>query len=723
MLEFTKRLWGYEVITCSVCGSAVEKEMSCRDCSPFTTAGWSRKATLLVGGAASVVALWLILFAVALTAKAVLSEFIPLGAEYSDLSAAAASAALLITGLGGSLTGTLGSAQVIAISFPNLIIPIALFAIIRFVQSRFLRRDAGKFVSGLFFAIGASIAILGISSFATISQPLLGESLSVGFAIAIPLIVVSILGYASLAGLVHWPILQRAHEALAPQISAIAKLQKLIWFIAILLAMYFALRMGTGLDFQIPLYTWPLLAVVLLIVMPTLAFVLAPVFLGVAINETNIWDIAAFFNIEPSLQWVAWLIFITGVVVVLSSAVASAIRGQVDVNAWWRQTILATALGLATGWLSTFMFALPSSLGAATDWLNGFGLSVWQTTALFAAVGLIRGLLMHPAISRVAKFLDGTLGEIFRELKSKASIKNTKPARVVENYFSEKHVVVRKLTKYTSISALVGLFFLAGPPLAFVTSPFYDNQSTTAGRFEQAIRSGETKDIEEYFPAEKFAAVVGSSGFSQELVRKDVENKENVVNISWGGGKGFVDLSSSVDVTKSAFLTVIPQWSGGISDAKVTAVKAKFGDKPVVSVIHKEQTLRLSEIFFLPGEINWTPGSDKQKFVKAERVTFNSLKDATLNLKFSIEGDKTEALRKVVEESFRDQFLCESWKFSKFTAPKLGAFDNGAGLPEILTEGSGSCVPAGFDRVQFSYKAVGTYDVAKRGWTWSIDLN
>jgi hypothetical protein len=710
------------VITCSVCGTALEKEMSCRDCSPFTATGWSRKGTLLVGGAASVFALWLMIFAVSLSAKAFLSEFMPIGAEYSDLTAAAASAALLITGLGGSLTGTLGSAQVIAISFPNLIVPIALFAIIRFVQSRFLRRDVGKFVSGLFFAIGASLAILAISTFATISQSLLGENLSIGFAIAIPLIVVAVIGYVSLAGLAHWPMLQRAHEALKPQISAIAKLQKLIWFIAIVLAMYFALRMGTGLDFQIPLYTWPLLAVVLLIIMPTLAFVLAPVFLGVAINETNIWDIAAQLNIEPSLQWVAWLVFVTGALVALSSAVASAIRGQVDVNAWWRQTIFAAALGLATGWLSTFTLALPSSLGAA-DWLNGYGLSVWQTTALFAAIGLIRGILMHPVISRVAKFLDGTLGEIFRKLKAKASIKNTKPARVIENYFSQKHIVVRKLTKYTSVSALIGLFFLAGPPLAFVTSPFYDNQSTAAGRFEQAIRSGDTTEIEQYFPAGKFAAVIASNGFSQELVREDVEKRENVVNISWDKGRGFVSLSSSVDVSKAPFLTVIPQWSGGISDAKVTTIKAKFGDKPVVSVIHKDKTLRLSEIFFLPGDINWTPGSDTQKFINAERVTFNSLKDSTLNLKFSIASDKNDAMRKSVESALIAQFNCDSWKFTKFTDPKLGSFDNGAGLPEILSNGSGSCVPAGFDRVQFSYKAVGNYDAADKAWYWSIELN
>ncbi len=709
------------MLKCSVCGSAVEKEMSCRDCSPFTTAGWSRKATLLVGGAASVVALWLILFAAALTAKAVLSEFIPLGAEYSDLSAAAASAALLITGLGGSLTGILGSAQVIAISFPNLIIPIALFAIIRFVQSRFLLRDAGKFVSGLFFAIGASIAIIGISSFATISQPFLGESVSVGFAIAIPLIVVSILGYVSLAGLVHWPILQRAQEALHSQISAIAKLQKLIWFIAIVLAMYFALRMGTGLDFQIPLYAWPIFAVVLLVIMPTLAFVLAPVFLGVAINDTNIWDIAALLSVEPSIQWVAWLVFVTAVAVALSSAIASATRGQVDVNGWWRQSILAAGLGLATGWLSTFTLALPSSLGA-TDWLNGFGLSVWQTTVLFAIIGLIRGLLLHPMISNVAKVLDGTLGEIFRGLKSKVSIKNTQPVRVVENYFSQKHIVVRKLTKYTSVSALIGLSFLAGPPLAIVTSPFYDNQSTAAGRFEQAIRSGETKDVEQYFPAGKFGAVIASNGFNQELVRKDVENKENVVKISWDGGKGYVDLSSSVDLFKSPFLTVIPQWSGGISDAKLPAIKAKFGDKPVVSVIYKQKTLRLNELFFLPGEVNWTPGTDKQKFVKAESVTFNSMKDSTLNLKFSIAGDKYEAMRKVVETSLINEFNCGSWKFSKFSDPKLGGFDNAAGLPEILSGGSGSCVPAGFDRVQFSYKAVGNYDASDKVWYWTIEL-
>jgi hypothetical protein len=330
---------------------------------------------------------------------------------------------------------------------------------------------------------------------------------------------------------------------------------------------------------------------------------------------------------------------------------------------------------------------------------------------------------MHPIISNVAKFLDGTLGEIFRGVKSRASIRNTKPVRVVENYFSQKHVVVRKLAKYSSVSALVGLFFLAGPPLAIATSPFYDNQTTAAGRFEQAIRSGETKDIEQYFPAGKFGAVIGSNGFKQELVRKDVENKENVVKISWDGGKGFVDLSSSVDIFKSPFLTVIPQWSGGISDAKLATIKAKYGDKAVVSVIHKQKTLRLSDIFFLPGEVNWTPGADKQKFVKPERVTFNSMKDATLNLKFSIVGDKNEAMRKAVESSLIDQFNCGSWKFSKFSDPKLGSFENGAGLPEILSDGSGSCVPPGFDRVQFSYKAVGNYDAANKVWYWSIELN
>jgi hypothetical protein len=104
-------------------------------------------------------------------------------------------------------------------------------------------------------------------------------------------------------------------------------------------------------------------------------------------------------------------------------------------------------------------------------------------------------------------------------------------------------------------------------------------------------------------------------------------------------------------------------------------------------------------------------------------VTFNSLKDSTLNLKFSIASDKNDAMRKSVESALIAQFNCGSWKFTKFTDPKLGSFDNGAGLPEILSNGSGSCVPAGFDRVQFSYKAVGNYDAADKAWYWSIELN
>lgn len=710
------------MISCSVCGASVEKDASCADCSPFTTKGWSRKATLLVAGAASVLALWLILFVISLAGKAIASDFVPLGAEYSDLTAAAAAAALLITGLGGSLTGSLGFAQLISLSYPNLIVPITLFAIIKFTQARFLSRDTGKFVSGLFFALGSAFALFFISSFATISQPLLGAEASLGFAIAIPLLVVASLSYVSIAGLVHWPALRRIHEALTPQISAIAKLQRVFWVIAVALSMYFALRMGTGLDTQIPLYAWPLLALLLLLFMPTLAFVFAPVFLGVAINDTNIWDVASLLSGETNLQWVAWLVFATAVAIALSSSVASAIRGQVDVNAWWRQTVLGAVIGLATGWLSTFTIALPSSLGA-TDWLNGFGLSVWQTTVLFASIGLVRGLLLHPVLSNLPGFLDGTLGELYRLTKTKVSVSKTKPVATIEKYFAAKHVVVRKLSKYTAVSALIGLFFLAGPPLAFVTSPLYDNDSTAASRFEQAIRTGETKDVEQYFPAGQFAGVVASTGYEKQIVRAAVNKEKNVVKVSWNEGKNFVELTSSKDPFKSPFLTVIPQWSGGISDAKLPIIKAKFQDKSVANVIYKQKLLRLNEIFFIPGEVKWTPDTDKQKFIKAEPVKFNSLKDATLSLKYSLSEGKDEAMRTALEKSFTEQFNCGSWKFKQFAAPKLGIYDNGAGLPAIVSSGSGTCVAPGFGTIPFSYKANARYDVSDKTWTWFFDLD
>jgi hypothetical protein len=708
--------------SCSVCDSKLEANQSCQECNPFTAVGWSRKFSLLTGGALAVVAFWLIIFFIELAGKAVAGDFFPIGAEYSDLVAAAASAGTLITGLGGSLSGTLGSTQLVSLSFPNLLIPIALFAIFKAVKNRFFTRDEGKVVSGIFFSLGATFALFVITNVVSVSGDAGSTKASVGFAVAIPLVIVGLLAYLSISGFSHWTIAKRFEQSISPYISAIKRLQRVLWVLAVVAGAYLALRMGTGLDPQLPLYAWVLAAIALLIAMPTVAFFVAPVFFGVAVNDTDIWDLAGFLA-DGQYQWVAWVAFSLATLFALSSSVSSAIRGTKDVNAWWIQGSISALIGVVTGWVSTFSLNLPSLFMNSTLPITGFGLTVWQTALVFLAVGLGRGLLLHPALNRIAIGLDSTAGNIYRSITQALSFKTSRLVSAIRKYFDAKHLVVRKLTKYTAVSAIVALAFFSGPGIAFAARPFYDNESTAAMRFENAIHSGDIKNISEYFKSGNFEAVVASEGSDLQVETSSVKNEKNTVRVSWNNDKNYVVLTSELATEKAPFLTVIPQWSGHLNRASLPNIKVTYGKKPVTSVLYRGNIVNVSKIFFLPGQSLWTPGSDKQKYIIGQLTKFDATKDSTVEIKFSVDSKKKESIRASVEKDFTEQYTCSAWKFNSFEIPALGNFSSTSGLPGLKSSGTGSCEADGYGKISFKYSVSGNYFPGTGEWIWTFKVN
>lgn len=718
--------------SCPICHTEIKLDQSCESCNPFTRARWTRKLTVFASGFLAVLSLWLILFAVSIATETFVSSLSSSPLGIGVLGSAASAALLLITGLGGSVWVAAGESTVASISFPLLVIPILLWLLLRFTIKRFLPREAPSVSNGLFYALGAIVSILLIGGSAGSSQTIAGQVVTFGLNSLIPLIVLSLMAYVSFSGTLSWPSLENIGENFRQYLGSQRRFQRVIWRVLIGLGLYAALIAGTGLVSQPPLIFWPSVGLGLLLLVPTAAFVVGPFFLGAPIANTDIFalgeSIAQMNEWKNNGQWLSWIVVAIAGVVVLTSIINSAAKSKPDSNGWWKGTIVGAAFGLSTGLLGSVNLDINFLI---FDYSQQLGLNSAYLAILFSAIGLVRGLFLHPVFHSVAQALDESPGAQWRQLIGLLGLQHLSIRKSITAFFSTKHFVVRKIAKYASVFTLVGAVFLFGHPLAWATQPFYDNSGTGFSRFENALKTGEAKEISRYIDAYSFfgvEAIVGSSGLGDKSDLKVVADKklENTHRISWSKNTFYIEVVSIKSLTKPAFWGIIPQWDASVSKSNFPKMSAKFNKQVITDVIVGNKIVALNEIFFIPGKVEWTPQTDKQKFVKTGILKFDASKRNVLKFDYQLVTGVQAEMLTTVENSFEIQYKakCKTTTFKPLTNASLGAYNAASGFVQLVASGKGTCESknAGEGKIDFAYDAKGTYSASAQKWLWSFDF-
>lgn len=717
---------------CAICHGQVNVDASCENCNPFTKTRWSRKLTVAIAGLASIVSLWFVFFLVALAGQTISTSVSPNPVELGVLGSAASAAALLLLGLGGSVEATAEKMAVANLSFPNLVIPILFWLLLRFFAQRFLARENKNVSNGILFASGSVAALVALTALNGSSQLIAGQNIAIGFNSLIPIFVVASMSYVSFSGVSSWPFLKSVEGNFKQYIGSVNRFRKVLWRLAVVTALYLALIMGTGLIDEAPLWSWILGGLALLYLMPTAAFVIGPFFVGVAISHYDIFQAGAMLATlrrwDNDGQWLSWLIVGIALLIALASALKSAANSTADRNGWWRSTAIGVGLGLATSLLGSINISVNF---APFSYSQSFGLHAVALVVVFGLVGFVRGLFIHPIFHSIAESLNESPGSQVRRLMGILALQEWSLRKAIESYYTKQHFLVRKLAKYTSVLAAIGLVFALGHPLAFVTQPFYDNSGTGTSRFEHSLKSGDVKDIKQYFAvvsSGKVDAVVGSSGLGEksDLKVESISTSENTTKLSWNSGASYIEIASTKSSSKSPFLGIIPQWDAFVTKSSFPSFTAKFGDQPVFNILSGKQVVALNRVFFIPGKVSWKPEGDRQKFVLVRADSFDSTKAAALKLDYSLNSGIENAVTKSLSDAFKADFTkqCKLATLTPVSKVEMGKYYGWSGFVQLKASGKGTCDTKTKDTgvINFTYSSVGTYSAEAQKWKWAFNF-
>lgn len=716
--------------TCAICHGEVKADTSCENCNPFTKARWSRKLTLVAAGLSAVVSLWFILFLIALAGQAIASSIASTSIGLGVLGSAASAAVTLVVGLGGSIYATSQDATVASLSFPNLVIPIGLWLLFKFTGRRFVARENRSVSNGIYFAVGAALSLLVVTAAAGSAQNIAGVYLSLGLNTLIPLFVVALMAYVSFSGTEKWPLLSYTAQNFRQYLGSVKRFQRVLWRSVFIASLYVALTMGTGLTTESPIWVWLVAGVALLVLMPTAAVVVGPFFLGVAISNSDIFQAGAAFasakQWENDGQWISWGIVVFAALIAVASSIKSAANSPEDKNGWWKSAALGIGFGLAIALLGSVNININF---LSLNYSQNLGLNAVALLVVFGLAGLVRGLFQHPVLHSIAKALDESPGSEVRKLSALLALQNWSVRKGIQDFYSTKHFVVRKLAKYTAVMASIGLLFALGHPLALVTQPLYDNAGTGVARFEHALKSGDVKEVKPYFDDISYGnveAVIASSGLgdNSDLKIQAVKDEENTKKLSWNKDKFFLVIASAKSTTKEPFWGIIPQWDATISDSNLPTVTGKYNDVVVTNILYGKKVVTLNKIFFVPGKVNWTPDSDKDGFVTNFAQNFDSSKNVALKFDFQLTSGKETAIKNSMAKSFKEEFSdqCKSVDLKPVAKIALGNYAGYSGTVLLRASGKGSCDTKTTDQgiIDFSYDAVGSYSAEKQKWNWTF---
>lgn len=695
----------------------------------------SSKVRSFLTGSISTLAFWAVLFTFSATVRSLLVNWFAVASGFGDDSIAMSATGLLITGLGGTVVAAAAN-DLTGASFaaPLLLVPILLWAGTRSVAKKFTPSSQSRITSGLFTALGSAAAILFVSKLSDGLQTVAGSSINVTYVWILPVIVAALIGFIATPGAIDSTPLAALVSTAKTLVRSYRGLVGFLIFVTFAGMCYVAIRMGTGAAEPVGLEIWALIALALVIAIPSAAAVGLPLFLGASSVATqSIVESPVFTTgLIEDFEWVRWTQIGFAWLAVIIAAIRSANRGQVSKQLWWQHALLTSIAGAIVAWAASIrgvgQIDLPIWQGKVGF---VFGADAVMTIALFGLAGLIFGLIGHPNFVSTNAILTGKIGKpissLGRFLTNFFTLKGIAALDGIRTVYGQLAFVARKTIKYTIAFGLVGICFLSGAPLAAATSALYENEDSPRANLIAALQTGDPKKVENIFNTDGEPFVfLASSGLGEGAkisVSKDTESPKTT--LSWA------DYSIKLHTRKSStlpdFLGIIPQHEGVIEELDLPKAKLKFGDQQLTYVDINGKAVDINKLAILPGAVTLKAGVDRDGYLKSNSVTADLSKDAVVSISLSIADDKEELIAKAAQGYLSDGNECTGMKFTATKAARIGTKVSGQGLPNLVTSGAGKCnyheytgeiVP-----ITFNYVATGTYSFESNAWSWTYKFN
>ena len=728
---------------------------------------------LALRSAASIVTFWFLLYISFSIARSLSAPFVSTIGMVSDATIPALATIAMQLGLGGTLVGKTvvgdtGASFTAAMLL--LIVPIALFYVMRALGRRYPASAITPVQSGAYSAAGAVLAVAGLAFLSSGENAVGTTTSSIGFAWIVPAVVAAALAFSAAPGAIKASIASRFSTSAKAFSGAFRGLAKFLVVVTVGVACYVALTMGTGLSTPAELWMWPLIALAFAIILPTATALLTPIFLGALVSYTG----SALTTLTPQAltnplgalretdyAWVSWTILGVSWLSVIVAAVRNGHRNPSNKSAWLHLAVINLVVALLLTWLGSFRI---SGSATAFDFLQAapsFGNEGFTTVAVFAGTGIVYGLLAHPALKTFVDLLYSKVGvPIHRVIAGLVYIFGLRWIGPLDRLFkaiSAQKFVVSKAIKYSLVGGLVGVFFLLGAPLAAVTAPLYDSENYADTALVTALRSGdatklgkivsidgktflgsnglgETAEINltdpqevEYQKALEAAnkahaeAVKKAKGKDVADVKVDRPEEQHLRNITWGDkGKYFLNLKYAHSYSKAPFLTVVPQWDVSIVDSSLPQLTLTNGKVALHSIQVGKKAYLLSNVVILPGLAEVAAGVDSTNFLQSNKVMVNTAKDATADLKITLNTSKVQEIFSHTGEAMRREYSgCTTLDFTGKGTPTLGAVDASTGLPSLVIKGSGICDSKESGKLPYNVTATATYLVESNEWFYT----
>lgn len=735
--------------------------------------GFKSGYPLALRSAASIVAFWFLLFLTFNVARSLSAPFVSSLGVVSDATTPIIATTVLQIGLGGTVVVSGAVAETggsLSVAGLLLIVPIGLFYFMRALNRRYPSNAQTPVQSGAYAATGAVIAIAGLA-FLSSGQSVVGTATSsIGFAWLVPALVVAALAFSSVPGAIKGSVAGRLSTAANALNGAFRGMSKLLVVVAVTAASYYALTMGTTLNPAAPLWAWPLAALVFALALPTLSAIIAPIFLGGLVSFTssalNVLTPAPLTDPLGSLRetehaWVSWVILGVAWLSVIVAAVRNGYRNPSNKFAWMHLTLVNVVVAALLTWLGSVRISGSYSAFNFIQATPSFGNEGFTTVAVFAVAGLVYGLLAHPVMKPIVKFLFEGIGvparKLIKALTFVFGFRWISPLNRLWNAISAQKFVISKSIKYALVGSVVGISFLLGPPLVAVTSPLYDSENFADGALVQALRTGDASKLEKLVSIEgktflgsagmgdsvqidltdpqevayqealtkaakdHEAAVKKAKGKPVEDVKVERPAEQNLRNISWGPkGKYYLNLQYTRSWNKAPFLTVIPQWDVAITASKLPKLTLTNGKVELRSIQVGKKAYLISDVVILPGATEVSAGVDGTKFLVSSTAKVNLVKDAKADVKITLNAGKSAEIATYLQSAMRAEFTgCTTLTFKISGEPKLGSVDSRTGLPSLELKGSGVCQSTESGKLPYNVQASGIYSVSNNKWIFT----
>lgn len=688
-----------------------------------------------IAGLFSITSLWLITFAVLAALRSAFIEWVPTLTSVSDGSTALSASTFLFTGLGGTVfVAAAKSLAGYSAAAPLLLVPLALFAISKSVQKRVIGPAPASSNFGLHSGLGALVGLWLINFLSVGTQTVApGAVLNLGFVWVVPAVAAFVIAYAAAPGAANNALFVQIKTTFAPVGAAFRGSVNYVTFVAVLALSYQSLKMGTQLIDSAEFWQWALAFLAAAVVVPSAAAFLMLVALGAGVTYNFLGTSTIINFVEGDYYWVRWVVIGFAWFAVLVSAGRSATVNATDKSLWWKRLLAGAVLGAVASWLVSLR--LSGSLGFS--FFDGISGTIQAQNAFvvlwFALAGLVHGSLAHPKAASLAKALNVVIAKptavVISVLRYIFTLAFIPAISRFKRTIRKAPAFAKALVKYPILIGLVGLAFSAGEPLVQITKPFYDNRDLATISFSNALSTGSTKGITRYTDDKsgRYDAILGSTGLGATnpiLIKNEVtEQGDELTKLSWNKGKNFVQIANFRS-DKDPFLTVVPQWSAIIVNAKVPSVRLKSGKKNWLHTLEVAgKTYDLNRVLILPGKVEVKAGVDKTRFLKSTSTTIDASDNVVGRVTIALDTKKNDLIFANLNKAMKEEFSgCTKLGFKPFGKAKLGSGTSFSGLPTLSLRATGTC-DDGSGPFPYKVTATGVLKSDYSVWTWTYKFD